>query len=178
MVAPLSGGESLDRLFAALTEHTFQSDLGIADPPLTDYLSKLLLRFMRVDAIYRVRDVEGNCLREVVDMLEEAEARQAKPQREAFRHIGDFTLFWTGVYPEALSRLQGPDSKDQLIDYRAQGKRSYLRASTFDEEPFRSEAAVLRRLSDEFELCMTGLNRVRAEWEKLPAELAEDADRN
>lgn len=178
MVAPISGGESLDRLFAALTEHTFQSELGIADPPLTDYLSKLLLRFTRVDAIYRVRDVEGNCLREVVDMLEEAEARQDKPQREAFRHIGDYTLFWSGVYPEALPRLQGPDRKDQLIDYRAQGKRSYFLASTFDEEPFRDEAAVLRRLSDEFELCMTGLNRVRAEWEKLPTELADDADCN
>ncbi len=170
MVAPISRGESLDRLFAALTEHTFQSNLGIADPPLIDYLSNLLLRFLRTDALYHVRDVEGNCLRDVVDMLEEAEARQAKPQREAFRHIGDFTLFWTGVYPEALTKLQGKRSKDQLIDYCVQGKRSYFIASTFDDGPFQEEAPVLRRLSEEFELCMAGLQQVRAGWENLSAE--------
>ncbi len=174
MVAPISGGEPLGRLFAALTEQTFQSRLGIADPPLIDYLSRLLLRFLRTDALYRVRDVEGNCLRDVAGMLEEAEARQAKPQREAFRHIGDFTLFWTGVYPEALGRLQGSQSRDQLLDYCQQGKRSYYIASTFDEEPYQEEAPVLRRLSDEFELCMTGLNQVRVEWESLPAESGDD----
>jgi len=178
MVAPISGENSLDRLFAALTEHTFQTDLGIADPPLIDYLSKLLLRFLRTDAMYRVRDVEGNCLNEVVDMLAEAEARQAKPQREAFRHIGDYTLFWTGVYPEALPRFQGASSKDQLIDYCAQGKRSYLIASTFDDEPYRDEAPILRRLSEEFELCMTGLHQVRAEWENLPHERQNDDGQN
>lgn len=174
MVAPLNGGNSLERLFAALTEHTFQTDFGVADPPLIEYLSKLLLRFLHADALYRVRDPEGNCLRDVVDMLEEAQARHAKPQREAFRHIGDFTLFWTGVYPEALSRFQAPGSKDHLIDYCAQGKRSYYIASTFDEEPYREEAAVLRRLSEEFELCMAGLHQVRAEWENLPPELADE----
>lgn len=174
MVAPLNGENSLERLFAALTEHTFQTDFGVADPPLIEYLSKLLLRFLHADALYRVRDPEGNCLRDVVDMLEEAQARQAKPQREAFRHIGDFTLFWTGVYPEALSRFQAPGSKDHLIDYCAQGKRSYYIASTFDEEPYREEAAVLRRLSEEFELCMAGLHQVRAEWENLPPELADE----
>jgi len=167
MVAPISGENSLERLFAALTEHTFQADLGIADPPLIDYLSKLLLRFLRADALYRVRDPEGNCLRQVADMLEEAQARQAKPQREAYRHIGDFTLFWTGVYPEALPRVQASGGKDQLLDYCAQGKRSYYIASTFDDEPFQAEAPVLRRLSEEFELCMTGLHQVRTEWENL-----------
>lgn len=178
MVAPINEGDSLDRLFTALTEQTFQSDLGMADPPLIDYLSRLLMRFIRADALYRVRDVEGNCLRDVVAMLEEAEARQAKPQREAYRHIGDFTLFWTGLFPEALSRRKGRNSPDRLLDYCAQGKRSYYIASTFDEEPYREEAAVLRRLSDDFELCMIGLQQVRTEWEKLPTELTDGADRN
>jgi hypothetical protein len=57
--------------------------------------------------------------------------------------------------------------KDALIDYCEQGKRSYYIASTFADEPFQDEAKVLRRLSEQFELCAFGLNRVRHEWEEL-----------
>jgi hypothetical protein len=49
----------LRRLFAGLTEQTFMAALGLADPPLTDYLSELLSRFIHVDAIYRLRDARG-----------------------------------------------------------------------------------------------------------------------
>jgi hypothetical protein len=57
-------------------------------------------------------------------------------------------------------------SKDQFIDYCQQGKRSYYIASTFEEDPHREESRVLRRLSEEFELCAFGLNQVRREWER------------
>ena len=177
----LSGGESLRRMFAALTEQTFQVELGVVDPRLIDYLVEMLVRFVKTDAIYQVRDVEGERLEEVAEMMAEAEQRQAKPQREAYRHIGDFTLFWTGLYPEALSRFKSPDRKDHLIDYFEQGKRSYYIASTFDDEPYQEEAPVLRRLSQDFELCTFGLNQVRKEWENLQQatnDASRDAERN
>ncbi|MCA9109478.1 MAG: hypothetical protein KDA52_06000 [Planctomycetaceae bacterium] len=170
MAPVLSSADQLKRLFAALTEQTFQVEYGVADPPLIDYLSDMLVRFVQVDAIFRVRDIVGRRLEEVAEMLVEAEQREANPRREIHRHIGDFTLFWTGVYPEALKRLKAFDRKDALIDYREQGKRSYLIASTFDDEPYLEEAPVLRRLSDEFELCSAGLMQVRREWQRLPAE--------
>lgn len=169
MVAVVTGREALRRLFAAVTEQTFQADLGIADPRLIDYIADLLVRFVRMDAIFRVRDPLGRRLEEVAEMMLEAEQREAKPRREIYRHIGDFTLFWVGVYPEALSRLQSPDRRDHLLDYCEQGKRSYRIAAEFDEEPYENEAPILRRLSDEFELCTYGLNRVRREWEKIAA---------
>lgn len=168
MSSVLSGEGSLRRLFAAMTEHTFHVDLKIADPNLIDYLVDLLVRFVKTDSIFRVRDTTGRRLEEVAEMLIEAEQRQANPRREIYRHIGDFTLFWSGVFPEALERMQSSDRKDSLIDYCEQGKRSYFIASTFDEEPYDSEAPVLRRLSREFELCSYGLGRVRQEWEKVP----------
>ncbi|QDU38813.1 hypothetical protein Mal4_31430 [Maioricimonas rarisocia] len=170
MTRVVSGADQLKRLFAAMTEHTFQVELGVADPPLVDYLAELLVRFVRMESIFSPRDIEGRRLEEVADMLLEAEQRQANPRREIHRHIGDFTLFWTGVYPEALKRLKHWERKDSAIDYREQGKRSYYIASTFDEEPYRQEAHVLRRLSDHFELCSAGLRHVRREWERLPDE--------
>src|SRR5262249_61372921 len=91
--------------------------------------------------------------------------------RRGHRHVGDFTLFWTGVYPEALGRLQGTNSPDRLIDYQRQGKRSYYVASTLDDD----RGTVFRRLSDQFELCAFGLSRVRREWEKLESERGQGA---
>src|SRR5262249_7006727 len=112
MVAVVAKPESLRDLFAALTEQAFQVDLGIADTRLTDYLTDLLMRFIRFDAIFRFRSSVGRRLVDVAEMMFEAEQRQGRPRREIYRHIGDFTLFWTGVYPEALSHLQSPDCKD------------------------------------------------------------------
>jgi hypothetical protein len=158
----------LRRLFAGLAEQTFLETLGIGDPRLIDYLSLLLSRFIHMDNVYRLRNAQGRRLEEVADMLLDAEAMppEGRTRREVYRHIGDFTLFWTGVYPEALKRLRSVLVKDHFIDYCEQGKRSYYIASTFEDEPYRDEAPVLRRLSDEFELCAYGLNQVRREWER------------
>lgn len=159
------GELALRRLFSAFVEQIFQADLGIADPSLTDYLTGMLCRFVRFDSVYKIRDVAGRRLEEVAEMLVEAELRQSRPRREVYRHIGDVTLFWSGLYPEALAKLQSSSKKDHLLDYCAQGKRSYYLASTFEDAPYADEAPVLRRLSDQFELCGIGLNRVRREWE-------------
>jgi hypothetical protein len=176
MVAVVARPESLRDLFAACTEQTFQVDLGIADTRLTDYLTNLLVRFVRSDAIYRFRSAIGRRLEDVAEMMFEAEQRQGKPRREIYRHIGDFTLFWSGLYPEALSRLQSPDHKDHLLDYLQQGKRSYLIASEYDDEPYQDEAPVLRRLSVEFELCSVGLQQVRKGWERPRATNPQSGD--
>ena len=74
------------------------------------------------------------------------------------------------IHVDALYRLRPALSRDHFIDYCAQGKRSYYIASTFRDDPYRDEAPVLQRLSEEFELCAYGLNRVRREWERQPLE--------
>ena len=63
-------------------------------------------------------------------MLSEAESRVGLARRDVHRHIGDVTLFWTGVYPESLPQLQAVEKKDFFVDYCAQGKRAYYIAST------------------------------------------------
>src|SRR5207244_12063682 len=131
-------GHPLLRWSAGLTEQTFMTTLGVAYPTLTDYLSILSSRFLHFDAIYRLRNAAGKRLEEVAEMVIEAEGLppEGRTRREVHRHIGDFTLFWTGVYPEVLRRLRSAASRDQFIDYCAQGKRSYYIASTFDEAPY------------------------------------------
>ena len=155
----------LKRLFAGLAEHAFFSRLGVADPALIDYLSSLLSRFTHSDAVFRLRNATGRPLTELVEMTMEAEQLPAggRTRREYYRHIGDFALFWTGVYPEALNVPGSRASKDNMVSYTWQGKLGYRRASEFDGD----EAPVLRRLAAEFEGCAIGLREVRREWEEM-----------
>jgi len=129
------------------------------------------VEFIHMDNIYRIRNVAGRRLEEVAEMLMEAdvrlEAMSFSREREVHRHIGDYTLFWTGVYPEMLRYLRAITRKDHLIDYVRQGKQSYYIVSTFDLGDWRQDAPLFRRLSEEFETCMYGLNLVRAQWERL-----------
>ncbi len=160
-------GGNLRRFFAGLTEFAFQTRLGVADPPLVEYLSDLLARFVRSDAVFAIRNLRGQRLDAVAEMLMEAQARVGQAKREVHRHIGDFTLFWTGLYPEALERFQRGPAKDFFLDYCEQGKRAYYIASTIPASDDKSpEGAVLERLSHEFELCVYGLGEVRREWQR------------
>jgi hypothetical protein len=163
MTREVPDSHPLHRMFRGLAEHTFLTELGIGDPGLVGYVAGLLAQFVPSEALWRIRDGEGRRLTEVTAMVAEAEsASDDDRRRECHRHVGDYTLFWTGVYPEALAKLRSTDSPDHLIDYQVQGKRSYFLASTYDGD----QAPVLRRLSAEFELCAFGLSRVRREWER------------
>jgi hypothetical protein len=158
----MSETHPLHRLFRGITESTFLEELGIGDPGLIGYVSSLLARFVPDQEVWKLRDAEGRPVRELGAMICQAEsAGDDDRRREWHRHVGDFTLFWTGVFPEAIPRLRATMAA-HLLDFSEQGKRSYYVASTCGGE----EAPVLRRLSDEFDLCAFGLNRVRKEWER------------
>jgi hypothetical protein len=144
------------------------TELGIGDPSLVGYVANLLARFVPSQNIWQIRDKLGRPIFQVTEMLAEAESADEERRRECHRHVGDYTLFWTGVYPEALGKLQGSSLPDCLISYQQQGKRSYYLASTLTAGE--DAGHVLRRLSDQFELCAFGLSRIRREWEKLEAE--------
>jgi hypothetical protein len=158
-------GEILRRFFTGLTEYAFHARLGVADPPLVDYLAELLVRFVHSDQLYPVRTVRGQRLVQVADMLVEAQHREGPARQQVHRHIGDFTLFWTGVYPEVIDCLRR-GGKDALIDYQQQGKRAYWIASTIPVEEKAAPPAVLKRLSEQFDLCVYGLGEVRRQWEQ------------
>ena len=155
----------LRRFFAGLTEYAFHTRLGVTDPPLVDYLSELLVRFVRSDELYPVRTTRGERLVQVSDMLAEAQHREGQARQQVHRHIGDFTLFWTGVYPEVVDGMRR-GSKDALLDYQQQGKRAYLIASSIPVEREIPPADILKRLSEQFELCVYGLSEVRRQWEE------------
>lgn len=160
--------QTVRKYFTGLAESTFVTELGVADPPLVDYVSDLLVRFIRSDVVHRLRGVNGRPLLSVSEMVAESTERLGEARRELHRHIGDFTLFWAGVYPEAL-RSTPTVELDPFLDYCRQGKRAYHLASQLavdSPESPESQAELLERLSTCFELCCYGLREVRRHWEE------------
>ena len=168
MYAEPLNNHPLRKLFAGLIEHVFNAELGVCDPRLTDYLGELLTDFVHVDHIYRLRNVDGDAIREVSRMQAEAVLVDIHDEtartRQIHRYIGDFTLFWSGVYPESL-RLRGAGRR--LDEYLVQGKRGYEIAGELTRPGDRPGAEMLHKLSCEFEMCVHGLHLVRENWLQL-----------
>ena len=170
---PVNPLDELARFFAGLTEHTFLQEFGLGETPVVDYLSGLLARFFSMKAIQRLhgndRSNDGDELQAVLAVADELPEGMARG--EVYRHAGDLALYWTGLFPEGLRRMGHRGGRDALLDYTVEGKRSYLLASHMESEFKPEQACILRRLADDFELFALGLNKVRRQWERLPAGL-------
>ena len=152
--------ESLKNTFAASVEYAFITELGIADIEIIDYMTNMLVRFVRIDAIFSVKNVAGKTLYEIADMIVSAEHTNRVNRHAIHNHIGDFTLFWVGMYPDKLRKMK-PTSKDYLLDYSTNGSKSYHIASTKDDS---LKSQTLHRISENFELCSAGLQIASQEW--------------
>lgn len=169
-MTPIAGSHHLRQWLSGLVESSFNVEIGICDPSLVGYVVGLLTDFIHIERINLLHDGSGRSVEDVAEMLSEAYIRTSpsNPQRRltVHRHIGDFTLFWTGVYPEQLRRMRRRHARDALLNYFEQGKRSYAIASDLSSDDTDPPAAVLRRLSDQFEYCVYGLGLVRKSWEQ------------
>ena len=165
----------LARLFRELVQRRFYNDSQIRDGDVTAYISGLLSRFTDVRELYRIRNARGKRLEDVGEMLIESnpllEASSFDREREVRKHIGDYTLFLCGLFPEYVARLPRRSLRlDSVVDYVKAGKESYRVVSYFDQFEYRAEAPLFRKLAEWFELCVVGLNRVKQDLERLQRE--------
>ena len=145
----------LQRFFDGALRASFR-DLALHDDPAAAYLADLLTRFARTENLFPTGTTMPR-LESVVDLLLEAQAAwddagaHFEPEREISvrRHIGDYTLFMTGIFRERVQRLASTDY------YVSQGRRAYRfvsehgRATTRPRE--RDAAPVYARLAERFE---------------------------
>ena len=169
-MSPISEQHPLRRWFAGLVESSFNVEVGICDPSVLEYVTELLVEFIHVERINQLHDGSGRSVEDMADILTQSELgglQTDAPRRRAIhRHIGDFMLFWTGVYPERLRRMRSRGQRDALLGYFQQGKRSYAIASDLSPADARPPPVVLQRLSNQFEECVYGLGMVRRGWEQ------------
>ncbi len=171
MTFPLPENHPLRDLFRTLSRKNLLGVVHLERPDIADYLTDLLTRFARADDLCRIHDAMDRPLEDVGEMLLEADRQEhggfVYPVREIRRHIGDFTLFFLGMFPEwvadhATTRLSG-----MCVDWSKEGRRSYQIVSEFRFDPFEREAALYAALADHFDSCAAGLNLVREDLRQL-----------
>jgi hypothetical protein len=173
----VSDHHPLRQLFGALSEKVFSEKLGWPDFNVSEYVSALLVDFTHVDHLYRVSNSRGEQVRAVVELLYESEvtyeAGSFEREREVHRHIGDFTLFMAGLFPEYLKRIRTAGliyHKDFLVDYIKTGKRSYRMVAEFgdsDSAGAKPAPPLFRKLAENFELCVLGLGYIRDDLDRM-----------
>ena len=151
----------LRRFFDRVIRASFH-DLALDGDPAAPYLADLLTRFARTENLHP-RALTLPRLENVVDMMLEIQAAweidgaEFRPESEVNvrRHIGDYTLFMTGLFPERVHRTAS------MSYYVTEGKRAYHFVSEHDRARDGRERAPYRRLAERFEGYMRALDYAR-----------------
>ena len=172
MPSSIGQNHPLRALFAELVQTRLLGTAQLNDVLLARYIAGVLIDFCHVDNLYKIRDSKGKHLEDVGEMLIASnpllEGRSFIYEREVRKHIGDYTLFLAGIFPEYVARIHGQKRRlDSFVDYLKAGKESYSVVAAFDQFEFKNEAPLFRRLSDRFELCVFGLNLVKQDLDRL-----------
>ena len=160
----------LNELFQTLTERNFVK-VGLKERELPQYVADVLIEFIHVDRLYKIRNARGERIEDVGEMLLESDVRHRasslERERSVRKHIGDFTLFFTGMFPEHIQTRRNWWRLDRWLDWIETGKESYRIVGMFDEGPYAQEAQLYRRLSEHFDFMVVGLNFVRDDLRHL-----------
>jgi len=168
----------LEKLFVELVGRHYAQEIGIRDPEVVGYVAHLLTEFCDAEQMMKVRNVNGRALTDVGEMLLESDpiygpAPSFDRERQVRKHIGDYTLFLAGMFPESINhhrlrrqRLEG------FVEWVKAGKESYYIVSKFEHFEYAKVAPLFAQLSQKFEACVYGLNLVKNELEVMQHPIA------
>jgi hypothetical protein len=172
----------LQQLFRDLVGRHYAREIGIRDSHIIAYVSHLLAEFCEVDQLYRIRDASNRPLADVGEMLLESDpvygpAPSFDRERQVRKHIGDYTLFFAGMFPESInhSRLRR-HRLESFVEWIRAGKESYYIVSTFEDFEYARVAPLFASLSRNFEECVYGLNMVKNDLRQMQHPIVRRAD--
>lgn len=160
-------GHALQQFFLELVSEHFHHNIGLRDPQVSEYIANMLIEFTETDRLHHIRNAAGRPLDDVGEMLLEADpvfgdAPSFDRERAVRKHIGDYTLFFTGMFPEAINRVRLRRQRlENFVDFIRAGKESYYIVSKFEFFEYAKAAQLFAKLSACFEECVFGLNQVK-----------------
>jgi hypothetical protein len=163
----------LQQLFHELVHRHYSDDVGLHDAAVQTYVAHMLAEFCQTDQLYKIRDANGRPLHDVGEMLLAAdpvygETPSFDREREVRKHIGDYTLFFTGMFPESINRFRLRRQRlEGFVDFIKAGKESYHIVASFEHFEYKKAAPLFKRLAAEFERCVYGLNMVKNELREM-----------
>src|SRR6266852_4191865 len=179
-VPMIAESSPLQRFLKEVVEHNYD-EVGMRNSEVKDYVSNMLAEFCETESLYKIKNVDGRPLSDVGEMLLESDpiygpASSFDRERQVRKHIGDYTLFFTGMFPESLNRYRLRKARmEGLVDFVKAGKESYYIVSKFEHFEYAKVAPLFRRMSQEFEQLVYGLNQVKNELVEMRHPIARKA---
>jgi hypothetical protein len=171
----------LQQLFIELVGRHYAEEIGLRDPQIVNYVAHLMAEFCDVEELFRVRNAAGQPLTDVGEMLVESNpvfgpAPSFDRERQVRKHIGDYTLFFTGMFPESINHFRLRRHRtENFVDWIKAGKESYYIVSKFEHFEYAKVAPLFANLSQNFEQCVYGLNLVKNELQEMQHPLMQRA---
>jgi len=163
----------LRELFVELVGRHYAQEIGIRDPQLVAYVAHLLTEFCDAEQLFKIRSVAGKPLSDVGELLLESDpvygpAPSFDRERQVRKHIGDYTLFFAGMFPESINQFRlRKDRVENFVDWVKAGKESYYVVSKFEYFEYAKVAPLFASLSRNFEACVYGLNQVKNDLSEM-----------
>ncbi len=163
----------LQQLFVELVGRHYAQEIGIRDPQVVSYVAHLLSEFCDAEQLLKIRNAAGKPLDDVGEMLIESDpiygpAPSFDRERQVRKHIGDFTLFYAGMFPESINHYRLRRQRvENFVDWVKAGKESYYIVSKFEDFEYAKVAPLFAQLSQRFEQCVHGLNLVKNELAEM-----------
>jgi hypothetical protein len=163
----------LQELFQDLVGRHYAAEIGIRDPQIVAYVSHLLAEFCEADQLFKVHNATDRPLDDVGEMLLESDpvygpAPSFDRERQVRKHIGDYTLFLAGMFPESINHFRLRRQRlENFVEWVKAGKESYYIVSKFEHLEYAKVAPLFASLSKNFEGCVYGLNMVKNDLEEM-----------
>jgi hypothetical protein len=163
----------LRQLFQELVGRHYAEEIGIRDPELIAYVSHLLTEFCEANQLFKVHDAADRPLSDIGEMLLESDpvygpAPSFDRERQVRKHIGDYALFFTGMFPESINHFRLRHTRlEGFVEWVKAGKESYYIVSKFEHFEYAKVAPMFAHLSRDFEGCVYGLNMVKNDLQEM-----------
>lgn len=170
----------LQQFFTEMVERHYD-EVGLRHSEVHAYVANVLTEFCETENLYKIKTADGRPLSDVGEMLLESDpvygpASSFDRERQVRKHIGDYSLFFSGMLPESLNARRLRRARmDSLVDFVRAGKESYFIVSKFEHFEYAKVAPLFREMSEEFESLVYGLNQVKNELQELQHPIARQA---
>jgi hypothetical protein len=163
----------LQQLFIELVGRHYAEEIGLRDPQIVNYVAHLMAEFCDAEQLFKIHKAGGQALTDVGEMLVESNpvfgpAPSFDRERQVRKHIGDYTLFFTGMFPESINHFRLRRNRlENFVDWIKAGKESYYVVSKFEHFEYAKVAPLFASLSKNFEQCVYGLNLVKNDLQEM-----------
>ena len=135
-------------------------ELEVDDRAITDYCATMVMAFGRGNRAYRTFEHDENQYAYLVDLVDEAGRTEGEHQFRVHVHLGNFSLWLTGIFPDYIAARATRKGGPGLSYYEALGRSGFLLASDNRLAEESGLGPVLRTAGRQFPVLRMALNRM------------------